>query len=190
MSSGGDITRLLSKCAGGDRSAFQDLVPLIYAELGKLAAAHLRNERAGHTLEPAALVHEAFLRLSDQWHRDAKNRSQFYCFASHVMRQVLVDHARARMAQKRGGDWERVTLPDSLALSGTELVDVLAIDEALVRLAALDQRKADVVEHRYFGGLSLEEIASVLQVSEPTVRRDLQFAVSWLHRELNAEGQQ
>jgi RNA polymerase sigma factor (TIGR02999 family) len=186
MASPHDVTRLLREWANGTQSALDALTPLVYAELRRLAGGYLRNETPGHTLQPTALVHEAFLRLVGHA-PDCQNRSQFYGVAAHLMRQILVDHARTRQAVKRGGHFVHVSLEEELVLSHERDSDLVALDEALDGLAAVDPRKARVVELRFFGGLSVEESAEALNVSEVTVRRDWQFAKTWLLRELSRE---
>ncbi len=182
-----DVTQLLREWANGTQSALEALTPLVYAELRHLAASYLRNESPGHTLQPTALVHEAFLRLIDRSAPDCQNRSQFFAVAAHLMRQILIDHARARRAVKRGGHVVRLSLEQDLVVSRERDTDLLALDDALERLAALDPRKSRIVELRFFGGLSVEETAEVLKISEKTVRRDWQFAKTWLLRELGGE---
>ena len=187
MSSPHDVTRLLKQWAEGADSALEALTPLVYAELRRLAASYLRNESPGHTLQPTALVHEAFIRLVGNA-PDCENRSQFYGVAAHLMRQILVDHARSRQAVKRGGRFAHVTFDEEgIVFAREHDAGLVALDEALQRLAALDPRKSRVVELRFFGGLSVEESAEVLNVSEVTVRRDWQFAKTWLLRELSGE---
>jgi RNA polymerase sigma factor (TIGR02999 family) len=189
MSSQHDITGLLREWANGTQAALDALTPLVYEELRRLAVSYLRSESPGHTLQPTALVHEAFLRLVGRA-PDCENRSQFYGVAAHLMRQILVDHARTREAAKRGGGSEHLCLDEELVVSlerDTDLTDLVALDEALDRLAAADSRKARVVELRFFGGLSVQESAEVLNVAEKTVRRDWQFAKTWLLRELSRE---
>ena len=179
-----EITHLLQAWRKGDDEALERLAPLVYQDLRALARSHLRRERAGHTLQATALVHEAFFKLLGQrspWH----NREQFFAVASRIMRRVLVDHARARAAMKRGADAPRIELEDSLAVaSEARSLDLLDLDRALERLAALEPRLARVVELRYFGGLSVEEAARVLECSDRTVKRDWSFARAWLLREL------
>jgi RNA polymerase sigma factor (TIGR02999 family) len=188
MASPREVTRLLQEWANGTRSALDLLTPLVYAELRRLAASHLRREEPGHTLQPTALVHEAFLRLVGRRAPACQNRSQFYGVAAHVMRQILVDQARTRKAAKRGGHAVHLSLEEDLVGSGGgQDFDLMALDEALERLAAVDPRKTKVVEMRFFGGLSVEETADVLNVSEVTVRRDWQFAKAWLLHELRRE---
>lgn len=175
-----DPTRLLLDSGRGDRAALDELLPLVYDELRRLAAYYMSRERPDHTLRPTALVHEAYVRLIDQKHVDWKNRAQFLGLAAEMMRRVLINHARDRAAAKRGGDAQRVSLSlveRSLQPAG---VDAIALDAALNRLAALDARKARIVELKFFGGLTNEEIAQVLQVSDATVERDWSFARAWL----------
>jgi RNA polymerase sigma factor (TIGR02999 family) len=186
MASPHEVTRLLKEWANGARSALDALTPLVYGELRRLAASYMRDESPGDTLQPTALVHEAFLRLAGRA-PDCENRSQFYGIAAHLMRQILIDHARNRQAVKRGSRFVHLSLEEDLVVSHEQDGDLLALDEALERLAAVDPRKSRVVELRFFGGLSLEEAAEVLNVSEKTVRRDWQFAKTWLLRELSGE---
>ena len=178
----GDVTRLLREWGAGDRSAVDRLLPIVYDELHRLASGYLKRERTGHTLQSTALVNEAWMRLADQsapW----QNRAHFLGVAAQAMRRILVDHARRRAAQKRGGQDARVTLADVSAPGGRE-VDLVLLDEALERLAALDERQAKMVTMRFFAGLSVEETAEALGVSEKTVKRDWAAAKAWLHREL------
>jgi RNA polymerase sigma factor (TIGR02999 family) len=186
MASPHDVTRLLKEWANGARSALDALTPLVYGELRRLAASYMRDESPGHTLQPTALVHEAFLRLAGRA-PDCENRSQFYGIAAHLMRQILIDHARNRQAVKRRGHFRHLSLDGELVVSREREAYLVALDEALERLAVLDPRKARVVEMRFFGGLSVQESAEVLSVSEVTVRRDWQFAKTWLLRELSGE---
>jgi len=187
MASQHDFTRLLHEWANGSESALEALTPLVYAELRRLAAKYLRNEAPGHTLQPTALVHEAFLRLVGRNAPDCQNRSEFYGMAAHLMRQILIDHARVRHAGKRGGRAAHLSLEEDLIGSRDQDTDLMALDEALDRLAALDPRKAQVVEMRFFGGLSVAETVESLKVSEVTVRRDWQFAKAWLLHELRSQ---
>jgi len=179
-----DITDLLLAWSEGDRKAFDRLVPLVYAELRRQARVQLSRERGAHTLQPTALVHEAFLRLVDQRSARWQNRAQFFGVAAQLMRRILVDHARARDAAKRGGGAVRISLDEAPEAAASPETDVLLLDEALERLASLDERQARVVELRYFGGLSVEEAAAVLDVSEITIKRDWAMAKAWLFREL------
>jgi RNA polymerase sigma factor (TIGR02999 family) len=186
MASPHDVTRLLREWANGTQSALAALTPLVYAELRRLAESYLRRESPGHTLQPTALVHEAFLRLLGRNAPDCRNRSQFYGLAARLMRQILIDHARLRQAAKHGGTVAHDSLEEDLVVSPERDTDLVALDDALERLAAVDPRKSQVVELRFFGGLSVEEIAAALKVSEKTVRRDRQFAKAWLMHELNS----
>ena len=182
-----EVTELLHAWGAGDAGASDALVPLVYAELRRQARRALRRERAGHTLQATALVHEAWLRLDAQHGARWESRSQFLAVAARVMRRVLVDHARARHAQKRGGGATQVSLGDAgHAASARDQVDVLALDDALARLAILDPRKARLVELRYFAGLSIPEAATALGISVATVGREWAVARMWLRRELEA----
>jgi RNA polymerase sigma factor (TIGR02999 family) len=169
----------------GDDEALHRLLPLVYEELRRVARRHLRRERPDHTLQTTALINEAYLRLMDQGSAEVRDRCHFVALTSHLMRQILVDHARARLAKKRDGGL-RVTLVEDLAVAEPGEVDVLAVDEALSRLAALDPQQARVVELRYFGGLSIRETSQVLGISEATVKRDWATARAWLHREIES----
>jgi len=181
-----ELTQLLIAGGRGDKVALDELFAAVYDELRSLAAHHLRAERRSHTLQPTALVHEAYMRLIHQESVDWRNRAQFFGLASRMMRRILVNHAEARVAEKRGGDADRVTLTDSKLITDRDVVDVIAVDQALRRLAALDSRQAEIVEMRFFGGLSVDEVADVLGVSAPTVKRDWSMAKAWLKRELAA----
>ena len=180
-----EITRLLIDWKDGNAEAMNELAPMVYKELRKLAAACLRNDRPGHTLQPTALIHEAYLRLIDQSMPGWQNRSHFFGVASRLMRQILVDFARNRQSQKRGGG-KKVTLNEAVAFSEANSSRLLEINEALDRLAAFDERKCKVIELRYFGGLDREEIAEALAVSLATVKRDLALAEAWLRREMSS----
>lgn len=182
-----DVTRWLHDWSAGDPSAADRLLPVIYRELHRLAKACLSRERKGHTLQATALVNEAWLRLADQsasW----RNRAHFLGVAAQAMRRVLVDHARRRAAGKRGGDAARVTLSDDVAAVAGASIDLVLLDDALNRLAALDARQARVVEMRFFAGLDVAAVSAALGVSEKTVKRDWAAAKAWLHRELGSEG--
>lgn len=181
------ITQLLAEWNGGDQAALDRLLPLIYEELRRQAHHRMRHERAGHTLQTTALVHEAFVRLVDYRNVRWQDRAHFFAVAAQLMRRVLVDHARSRRRLKRGGGAFRVTLGAESAMSPQRSQELLALDEALVRLAATDPRKARVVEFRLFGGLSNEEVAEVLKVSINTVTRDWNMALAWLRRELTSQ---
>jgi len=179
-----DVTILLQAWSAGDPDAPDRLAPLIYAELQKLARRSMRRENPQHTLETGALLNEAYLRLADWKNARWENRAHFYGVASQIMRRVLVDHARSKGYQKRGGGARPLPLEDALVAASSRAPDVVALDEALERLAKLDARKGRVVELRFFGGLSVEETAGVLNVSPFTVIRDWNFAKAWLHREI------
>jgi RNA polymerase sigma-70 factor, ECF subfamily len=182
MSATHDVTQLLVQWANGDIQALDDLTPLVYKELRRRAASHLRRERKSHTLQPTALVHEAYLRLVDQNNPNWQNRSHFYGVASQLMRRILVDHARKRQADKRAG--QRVSMEEAVSFQPERSLELLALDGALTALEKFDQRKSRAVELRYFGGLSMDEIARTLDVSAVTVRRDLRLAEAWLNHEM------
>ena len=177
----GPVTRLLVAWNAGDRNALDEMVPLVYDELRRLAARYLSHERPGHTLAPTALVNEVYLRLIDQRNADWRNRAQFLGLAASMMRRILANHARDRAAAKRGGGREQVSLSLVEAPSGAPNVDLIALEEALERLSALDERKAKVVELRFYGGLTMEEVAEVIGVSRATVEREWSFARAWLY---------
>ena len=178
------VTELLIAWGDGRRDALDELLPLVYAELRQLAARYLKREPDGHTLQPTALVHEAFVRLVDQRRVKWKNRAHFYGVSAQVMRRILVDHARARKAGKRGSGWDRVPLvEDSVASNGID-VDLLALDGALTRLSEFDPQQERIVELRYFGGLTIEETALALGISPATVVREWTIAKAWLRNEL------
>ena len=180
------VTRLLVAWGNGDAGASEQLLPLVYDELRHLARGYLRRERSGHTLQPTALVHEAYLRLVDSTQVNWQSRMHFYGVAARLMRRVLVDHARAHAAAKRGGQMEKISLDEAGDLLRDEGVAILALDEALEGLAELYPRPGQVVELRFFGGLNTREIGELLQISASTVERDWQFARLWLKREMNA----
>ncbi len=181
-----EMTHILEQIKGGDRDAAKKLLPLVYDEFRALARFYLHQERVNHTLQPTALVHEAYMKLVDQTRVDWQGRSHFFAVAAQAMRRILVDHARSKNRDKRGGGRARVTLDEAVALSPEKEEDVLALDEALEKLAKLDPRQAKVVEMRFFGGLSVEEAAEALGVSKRTVEGDWTFARAWLARELRA----
>jgi len=181
------VTVLLQAWSHGDVGARDRLMPLVYQELHRRAAAQLGRERRGHLLQPTALVHEAYLRLVNQRATEWQNRAQFFAIASQMMRRILVDHARAARMAKRSGAWARISLVDGLAEVGPPDVDVLALDMALARLAEFDPRKSRIAELRFFGGLSLAETGHVLDISVATVERDWQAARAWLHTALQGK---
>jgi RNA polymerase sigma-70 factor (ECF subfamily) len=184
MSDTHDVTLLLAKWTKGNQQAIDELTPLVFNELRQLAAGYLRKERQGHTLQPTALVHEAYLRLVDQSKPRWQSRSHFFGVAARLMRQILVDHARRRQAHKRAGSKVKVSLDEALSFQREKSRDLVALDSSLNALEKLDPRKCKAVELRYFGGLSMEEIAEALHVSPVTVRRDLRMAEAWLHKEM------
>lgn len=183
MSTTHDVTRLLTQWARGNNDALDNLTPLVYKELRQLAASQLRKERKSHTLQPTALVHEAYLRLVDQKNPNWQNRSHFFGVASQLMRRILVDHARKRQADKRAG--QRVSLEDAVSFQRERGRELLALDSGLIALEKVDPRKCRAIELRYFGGLSMDEIAQTLDVSAVTVRRDLRMAEAWLNHEMD-----
>ena len=180
----GHITQLLLKWSEGESSAREELMPLVYAELRRLAAKYLRRERVNHTLQPTALVNEAYLRLIDQRKVEWQNRAQFFGLAARLMRNILVDHARSHQAAKRGGQQLSVSLSRADRVSKESEIDLVALHETLERLAAHDEQKGRIVELRFFGGLTIEETAEVLEISHATVERDWKMARAWLRCEL------
>jgi len=182
MAANHDVTRLLAEWAKGDVRALDELTPLVYRELRQIAASYLKRERHAYTLQPTALVHETYLRLVGQAHPEWENRSHFYGVAARLMRQILVDHARRRKSSKRTG--VHVPLEDAVSFHRQTSSQLLALDCGLTALESFDPRKSMVIELRYFGGLSMEEIASAMAVSAVTVRRDLRIAEAWLHKEM------
>jgi RNA polymerase sigma-70 factor, ECF subfamily len=180
-----DVTQMLLAWSAGEPGAKDSLFPLVYDELKRIARQYLKREREGHTLQPTALVHEAYLRLVDQTRVTWQNRAHFYGMTATMMRRILVNHARAHAAAKRGGAARKLSLEDATISVEQSATDLLALDEALTRLVELDERKGRVVELLYFGGLERSEVAEVLRVSEKTVQRDWQIARSWLYRELS-----
>jgi RNA polymerase sigma factor (TIGR02999 family) len=183
-----DVSVLLQAWSQGDVEARDRVMEVVYLELRRRAAAYLRRERAGHTLQPTALVHEAYLRLVDQHAAAWQNRAQFFGVASQIMRRILVDRARARKTAKRSGQWARVTLDESLAKHQSRDVDVLDLDAALTDLATFDARKSQVAELRFFGGLTLQETGHLLGLSVATVEREWKVARAWLYARLKDEG--
>lgn len=184
MSSPKDVTQMLQAWRGGDHGALDELLPLVYDELRKLAASHLRNERPGHTLQPTALANEAYLRLVDQRNVQWQNRAHFFGIAAQMMRRILVDYARSRRAAKRGSDGRKVALDEAIGVPAPPPGDVVALDEALKKLATLDPRQSRIVELRYFGGLTIEETAEVVGISPATIKREWSMAKAWLHQEI------
>jgi len=181
------ITQLLRAWGNGDRQALERLTPLVYEELHRAAHRYMADERAGHTLQTTALVNEVYLRLVDVRGVSWQNRAHFFAICARTMRRILIDFARSRQYQKRGGEAVSVALDDALGVSAQPAVDLVALDDALKGLAKLDLRKIEVVELRFFGGLSVEETAEVLKISPDTVMRDWKFARAWLARELSGK---
>lgn len=181
----GDVTRLLVDWSGGHQQAADQLIPLVYEELRRLASRYLGRERPGHTLQPTALVHEAYLQLIDQRQVRWQNRAHFFGVAATLMRRILLEHARNLHAAKRGGTVQKVSLDEASVLPQRQDVDLLALDDALTSLTALDPQQGRIVELRFFGGLTQEEIGEVLAVSPTTVKREWRVARAWLVRELD-----
>ena len=182
-----DVTSILSDLIAGDERAADALLAAAYDELRALADRKLRCERPGHLLQPTALVHEAYLRLVDQSRVDWRGRTHFCALAAQAMRRVLIDHARRRNRDKRSGRWRKVTLDDAFALGGDRELDLIALHEALEKMRNLDERQAEVIELRIFGGLNNEEAAHELNVSTRTIERDWKMGLAWLRREMGSE---
>lgn len=179
------VTQMLAAWSdSGDREALDKLMPIVYDELRRQAARYLKHERQGHTLQTTALVHEAYVRLIDQAGVRWQNRAHFYGIAAELMRRILVDHARKRNAAKRGGEAVKVTLNEEVQAASEQNPDIISVDEALRKLALVDQQQARIVELRFFGGLTVEETAEVLGISDRTVKRDWSVAKAWIRREL------
>jgi RNA polymerase sigma factor (TIGR02999 family) len=184
----GDITVILQRIERGEEKAAERLLPLVYDQLRQLAAARMSHESAGHTLQPTALVHEAWIRLGADQQPDWKSRAQFFAAAAEAMRRILIDSARRRLAQRRGGQKEHVNIDDIEVAGAADDVRVLKVNDALERLAVEDAEKAELVKLRYFGGLTLEEAAVALDIAEPTARRWWAYARAWLLKEMSAPG--
>jgi RNA polymerase sigma factor (TIGR02999 family) len=182
-----EVTQLLGEWSGGDEGALEKLIPLVQPELHRLAHYYMSRERAGHTLQTTALLNEAYLQLTDKTQLPWQNRTHFMAVAAQLMRRIMVDHARARHALKRGAGAIRVTLDETALVTEQRAEELLALDEALEKLAAFDRRRCEIVEMRYFGGLNVEEIADVLKVHPNTVMRDWRAAKAWLYAELTTE---
>ena len=182
-----NVTELLQEWQQGDREALDRLTPLVYDELRRIAHAYVQRERSGHTLETTALVNEAYLRLAGGQNVNWQNRAHFFAVTAQVMRHILIDHARKRHYMKRGGEAQQVSLDEASAMTEVRASELVALDEALDELAKLDPRKSRVVELRYFGGLSLEETADVLEISMMTVRRDWRAAKAWLYKTVTSD---
>jgi RNA polymerase sigma factor (TIGR02999 family) len=183
-----NITQLLVDWNDGDKTALDQLIPIVYAELRRQAARYLRQERPGHTLQTTALINEAYLRLVDQKSVQWQNRAQFFGIAAQLMRRILVDHARTKHRAKRGGSAIRVSLSEAIAVTKDTNQDLVEIDEALTRLAEIDEQQSKIVELRFFSGLNVEETAAALNISPATVKRDWSVAKAWLHREITRDG--
>ncbi len=182
-----NVTRLLIELSKGDRAAVDLLLPVIYDELRKLAANYLRRERPDHTLQPTALVHEAYMKLIDQSRVNWQNRAHFFGVAAQIMRRLLVDHARKHNAEKRGQDFQKLSLDENIDRAVERSAELIALDDALKTLATFDEQKARMVELRYFGGLSIEETADVLGVTPTTIKRHWRLAKAWLHGEMQRD---
>jgi RNA polymerase sigma factor (TIGR02999 family) len=180
-----NVTQLLIDWSKGDKEALDNLVPLVYDELRRQAARYLRHERAGHTLQTTALIHEAYLRLVDQRNVHWQNRAHFFGIAAQMMRRILVDHARTKKRAKRGGSDIRVSFSEATLKAPDQDLDIVALDEALEHLAEIDEQQSKIVELRFFSGLTVEETAEVLGISPATVKRDWSMAKAWLHREIS-----
>lgn len=177
-----DVTQLLINWGKGDRRALDDMLPLVYGELKRVAKYYLSRERPGHTLQTTALVHEAYIRMIDQQHVDWKNRAHFFSLASEMMRRILVNYARDRAAAKRGGNPQRISLSNLDEAAQQPNIDLIALDQSLTELGKEDERKARIVELKYFGGMTNNEIAEVLKISDATVEREWMVARAWLYR--------
>ena len=182
----GEVTQLLVSLSKGDQEAASKLIPLVYDELRRLARHYMRRERSDHTLQTTALVHEAYLRLVEQCETNWQNRAHFFAIAAQLMRRILLDHARACRTDKRGGEHERLPLEETLVFSPKKSAELIALDEALNRLSELSPRQSQIIELRFFGGLTVEETAEVLGIAPKTVKRDWSVARAWLHREVRS----
>lgn len=183
-SSSSDVTGLLHELQQGDQDAFERLLPLVYDELHRIAARYMARQQGGHTLQATALLHEAYLRMVNQEEKQWQNRAHFFAVAATAMRHILVDHARARNRDKRGGDALKVSLDEALGKANDQALEIAALDDALTHLATFDPQQSRIVELRFFGGLTMEEIAEVLSVSLSTVEREWRMARAWLGNEL------
>ena len=183
-----DVTQILQRISDGDSRAADELLPLVYDELRRLAAAYFSRERSDHTLQPTALVHEAYLRLIDQTRVEWQNRTHFFGVAANMMRRILVDHARSKAAEKHGGDRTRIEIEKAVSFATDEKpIDLIAVDESLDLLAKLDEVQGRIVELRFFGGLTIEETAEVLNISPATVKREWAMAKAWLYDRLSSK---
>ncbi|MGI9165578.1 MAG: sigma-70 family RNA polymerase sigma factor [Pyrinomonadaceae bacterium] len=182
-----EVTQLLINWSKGDKAALNDLVPLVQVELRRMAKRYMRREDPGHTLQTSALINEAYIRLIDQKDVEWQNRAHFFAVAAQVMRHVLVDHARSHAYAKRGGGAHKISLDEAVVSTEQKAAELVALDDALKNLADLDPRKSQVIELRFFGGLSIEETAEVMKISSPTVQREWRSAKAWLRREMSKE---
>jgi RNA polymerase sigma factor (TIGR02999 family) len=182
-----DVTRLLQEMTDGNEGAPEALLPLVYDELKKLAAAYMRNEREGHTLQTTALVHEAYVRMVDWKEAGWKNRSHFFAVAAKMMRQILVDYARRHRSEKRGSGGPKIALDEAITFAAEKDLDLFALDEALTKLESFDQRQCRIIEMRFFGGLTIEETAEVMKLSPATVKNDWTMARTWLYNQLRSD---
>jgi RNA polymerase sigma factor (TIGR02999 family) len=183
-----EISTLLQAWSGGDHTALDQLIPLVYNELRRMASGYLRRRRSQNSLQPTAIVHEVYLRLLGQRDAHFENRAQFFGLAAHLIRTILVDHIRQQHAAKRGGGWRKVELTEALDVAQAREVDMLALDLALESLCARDPQQGRIVELRYFGGLTIEDTAKFLKISPATVKRDWNLARAWLYREISGAG--
>lgn len=179
-----EVTQLLERLGGGDKTALDEIIPLVYQELHQIARGYLRREAAGHVLQPTALIHEAYLRMVQQSHPNYANRAHFYGVSARIMRQILVDHARYRQAEKRSAEDKDLSFAETMQPASGRPLNILALDEALDRLSTIDFHKANLVEMRFFGGMTAEEISECASIPVHTVRRELRIAQAWLHKEL------
>lgn len=182
-----EVTLLLGQCSAGVENAPEKLLPLVYDELRRLAHGYLKNERADHTLQPTALVHEAYIRLVDWKTVDWQNRAHFFAVAAQSMRRILIDYARQHKSEKRGGSWQKIALDDVITFADEREIDLLALDEALMLLESFDERQCRIVEMRFFGGLTIEETAEVLKLSPATIKNEWTMAKTWLYGKLTGE---
>lgn len=180
-----EVTQLLINWSNGDKAALDDLVPMVQAELRRIARRYMRREDPGHTLQTSALINEAYIRLIDQQDVQWQNRAHFFAVAAQVMRHILVDHARRHAYAKRGGGARKVSLDEATVSTEQRAAELIALDDALNKLAALDPRKSKIIELRFFGGLNIEETAEAMKISSPTVQREWRSAKAWLRREMN-----
>ena len=180
-----EVTKLLESWSSGKQEALDELMPLVYQELRRMAKKYMNSQPSKHTLQTTALIHEAYLKLADNRGKNWQNRAHFFAVAAQAMRHILVDHARLHKAEKRGGDTQIVSLEEAAIISDERAAEIVALDEAIENLSKVEERKSRVVELRYFGGLSVEETAEVLKISPETVMRDWRFAKTWLLRELS-----